>query len=152
MTNSCGCASLSTFISCVIAPVTHAFLTTYTHRLWLTSLALKSRGMRSPACVVCWTMTSQYTLIKCLRCQTQPAGARVCVNVSVCFYRFAHLQPLCVPLLSRFRCCLHHCFSMHREFSIEKALDKMGGDWDGMAFELGPWKETGGCLCFAMYE
>ncbi|KAF5833108.1 hypothetical protein DUNSADRAFT_10689 [Dunaliella salina] len=30
-----------------------------------------------------------------------------------------------------------------REWSIEKALDKMASDWDGMAFELGPWKETG---------
>jgi len=30
-----------------------------------------------------------------------------------------------------------------REWSIEKALDKMATDWDGMAFELGPWKETG---------
>jgi hypothetical protein len=31
-----------------------------------------------------------------------------------------------------------------REWSIEKALDKMAADWEGVAFELGPWKETGG--------
>lgn len=31
-----------------------------------------------------------------------------------------------------------------REWSIEKALDKMMTDWEGLAFELGPWKETGG--------
>ena len=30
-----------------------------------------------------------------------------------------------------------------REWSIEKALDKMMADWEGLAFELGPWKETG---------
>jgi hypothetical protein len=30
-----------------------------------------------------------------------------------------------------------------REFSIEKALDKMVADWEGLAFELGPWKSTG---------
>ena len=34
-----------------------------------------------------------------------------------------------------FLCC--------REWSIEKAMDKMTGDWDGMTFELGSWKETG---------
>jgi hypothetical protein len=31
----------------------------------------------------------------------------------------------------------------HREWSIEKALDKMMTDWEGLTFELGPWKETG---------
>ncbi len=36
--------------------------------------------------------------------------------------------------------------SASREWSIEKALDKMMTDWKGLAFELGPWKETGGCL------
>lgn len=30
-----------------------------------------------------------------------------------------------------------------REFSIEKALDKMEADWEGLAFELGSWKATG---------
>lgn len=30
-----------------------------------------------------------------------------------------------------------------REWSIEKALDKMMADWEGLMFELGPWKETG---------
>ena len=30
-----------------------------------------------------------------------------------------------------------------REWSIEKALDKMIADWEELAFELGPWKETG---------
>ena len=30
-----------------------------------------------------------------------------------------------------------------REWSIEKALNKMEVDWEGMAFELAPWKETG---------
>lgn len=30
-----------------------------------------------------------------------------------------------------------------REFSIEKALDKMSADWEGLAFELGTWKNTG---------
>lgn len=30
-----------------------------------------------------------------------------------------------------------------REFSVEKALDKMMADWDGLAFELGAWKATG---------
>lgn len=30
-----------------------------------------------------------------------------------------------------------------REWSIEKALDKMMTDWEGLTFELGPWKETG---------
>ena len=30
-----------------------------------------------------------------------------------------------------------------REWSIEKALDKMITDWQDLAFELGPWKETG---------
>lgn len=33
--------------------------------------------------------------------------------------------------------------SASREFSIEKALDKMEADWQGLAFELGTWKETG---------
>ncbi|GLI65190.1 hypothetical protein VaNZ11_008652 [Volvox africanus] len=33
--------------------------------------------------------------------------------------------------------------SASREWSIEKALDKMMTDWQGLAFELGPWKETG---------
>ena len=33
--------------------------------------------------------------------------------------------------------------SASREWSIEKALDKMMADWQGLAFELGPWKETG---------
>ncbi|GFR45764.1 hypothetical protein Agub_g7181 [Astrephomene gubernaculifera] len=33
--------------------------------------------------------------------------------------------------------------SASREWSIEKALDKMMSDWQGLAFELGPWKETG---------
>ena len=39
------------------------------------------------------------------------------------------LEPALIPVL--------------REWSIEKALDKMAGDWDGMTFELGSWKETG---------
>lgn len=30
-----------------------------------------------------------------------------------------------------------------REWSIEKQLDKMLTDWDGLAFELGEWKDTG---------
>lgn len=30
-----------------------------------------------------------------------------------------------------------------REFSFEKMLDKMSTDWEGLAFELGDWKETG---------
>ncbi|GMH33280.1 hypothetical protein BSKO_01114 [Bryopsis sp. KO-2023] len=30
-----------------------------------------------------------------------------------------------------------------REWSIEKALHKMLGDWEGLQFELGDWKETG---------
>lgn len=30
-----------------------------------------------------------------------------------------------------------------REWSIEKALDKMQADWDGLTFELGVWKDTG---------
>lgn len=30
-----------------------------------------------------------------------------------------------------------------REWSIEKALQKMQEDWEGLAFELAPWKETG---------
>jgi len=30
-----------------------------------------------------------------------------------------------------------------REWSIERALAKMYTDWDGLAFELNPWKETG---------
>jgi dynein heavy chain len=29
------------------------------------------------------------------------------------------------------------------EFSIEKALDKMMADWEGLAFELSLWKSTG---------
>jgi dynein heavy chain len=33
--------------------------------------------------------------------------------------------------------------SASREFSIEKALDKMVADWEGLAFELGTWKSTG---------
>eukprot|EP00878_Enallax_costatus_P013463 GHUV01014078.1.p1 GENE.GHUV01014078.1~~GHUV01014078.1.p1 ORF type:complete len:1340 (+),score=424.03 GHUV01014078.1:252-4271(+) len=33
--------------------------------------------------------------------------------------------------------------SASREFSIEKALDKMSADWEGLAFELGTWKNTG---------
>lgn len=33
--------------------------------------------------------------------------------------------------------------SASREFSIEKALDKMAADWEGLAFELGTWKATG---------
>eukprot|EP00775_Hariotina_reticulata_P006671 gene6671-6895_t len=33
--------------------------------------------------------------------------------------------------------------SASREFSIEKALDKMEADWEGLTFELGTWKETG---------
>ncbi|KXZ48211.1 DHC-9 protein [Gonium pectorale] len=33
--------------------------------------------------------------------------------------------------------------SASREWSIEKALDKMIADWQGLTFELGPWKETG---------
>ncbi|KAF6266164.1 dynein heavy chain 9 [Scenedesmus sp. NREL 46B-D3] len=33
--------------------------------------------------------------------------------------------------------------SASREFSIEKALDKMAADWEGLAFELGTWKGTG---------
>nr|8GLV_Kg Chain Kg, DHC_N2 domain-containing protein [Chlamydomonas reinhardtii] len=33
--------------------------------------------------------------------------------------------------------------SASREWSIEKALDKMISDWQGLSFELGPWKETG---------
>lgn len=34
-----------------------------------------------------------------------------------------------------------------REWSIEKALDKMEADWEGLTFELGSWKETGGWPC-----
>ena len=30
-----------------------------------------------------------------------------------------------------------------REWSIEKAIDKMVQDWEGLAFELGQWKSTG---------
>lgn len=30
-----------------------------------------------------------------------------------------------------------------REWSIEKALHKMFGDWEGLCFELGDWKDTG---------
>jgi dynein heavy chain len=30
-----------------------------------------------------------------------------------------------------------------REFGIEKALDEMMADWEGLAFELGTWKNTG---------
>ena len=30
-----------------------------------------------------------------------------------------------------------------REWSFEKTLDKMSGDWEGVKFELKPWKETG---------
>lgn len=30
-----------------------------------------------------------------------------------------------------------------REAGIERALDKMAADWEGLAFELGPWRETG---------
>ncbi|KAK3261578.1 hypothetical protein CYMTET_29517 [Cymbomonas tetramitiformis] len=30
-----------------------------------------------------------------------------------------------------------------REYSFEKMLDKMQTDWQGLTFELGPWKETG---------
>ncbi|GFH10427.1 uncharacterized protein HaLaN_05737, partial [Haematococcus lacustris] len=30
-----------------------------------------------------------------------------------------------------------------REWSIERALDKMATDWDGLTFELGSWKDTG---------
>jgi dynein heavy chain, axonemal len=30
-----------------------------------------------------------------------------------------------------------------REASIEHALDKMLADWEGLAFELAPWKNTG---------
>lgn len=33
--------------------------------------------------------------------------------------------------------------SASREFSVEKALDKMTADWEGLAFELGTWKNTG---------
>jgi dynein heavy chain len=33
--------------------------------------------------------------------------------------------------------------SASREWSIEKALEKMISDWEGLTFELGPWKETG---------
>lgn len=33
--------------------------------------------------------------------------------------------------------------SASREYSIEKALDKMTADWEGLAFELGTWKSTG---------
>lgn len=33
--------------------------------------------------------------------------------------------------------------SASREFSIEKALDKMAADWEGLSFELGTWKNTG---------
>lgn len=33
--------------------------------------------------------------------------------------------------------------SASREYSIEKALDKMVADWEGLAFELGTWKNTG---------
>ena len=36
--------------------------------------------------------------------------------------------------------------SASREWSIEKALDKMISDWQGLSFELGPWKETGACV------
>lgn len=30
-----------------------------------------------------------------------------------------------------------------REWSIEKALEKMHADWQGLAFELADWKATG---------
>ncbi|MEW5311652.1 MAG: hypothetical protein WDW38_003348 [Sanguina aurantia] len=33
--------------------------------------------------------------------------------------------------------------SASREWSIEKTMDTMTGDWEGLCFELGPWKETG---------
>jgi dynein heavy chain len=33
--------------------------------------------------------------------------------------------------------------SASREWGIEKALDKMVTDWEGLVFELGPWKATG---------
>ncbi|MEW5299252.1 MAG: hypothetical protein WDW36_002285 [Sanguina aurantia] len=33
--------------------------------------------------------------------------------------------------------------SASREWSIEKAMDSMTRDWEGLCFELGPWKETG---------
>lgn len=33
--------------------------------------------------------------------------------------------------------------SASREWSIEKALDKMEADWEGLTFELGEWKSTG---------
>jgi hypothetical protein len=40
---------------------------------------------------------------------------------------------------------VYHCTPPPcREWSIEKALDKMMTDWEGLTFELGPWKETGG--------
>lgn len=38
-------------------------------------------------------------------------------------------------------CCL--ACRASREFGIEKALDKMMADWEGLAFELGTWKSTG---------
>jgi hypothetical protein len=37
----------------------------------------------------------------------------------------------------------HCCYRASREFSIEKALDKMMADWEGLTFELGTWKNTG---------
>ena len=40
-------------------------------------------------------------------------------------------------------CCVGLPCRASREFSIEKALDKMMGDWEGLAFELGSWKSTG---------
>jgi hypothetical protein len=43
-------------------------------------------------------------------------------------------------------CDLNVCPWLHRasrEFSIEKALEKMMADWEGLTFELGTWKNTG---------
>ena len=36
--------------------------------------------------------------------------------------------------------------SAAREFALEKQLDKMQQEWVGVAFELAPWKNTGGFI------
>ncbi len=33
-----------------------------------------------------------------------------------------------------------------REHSLERQLDKMQGEWAGVALELAPWKDTGGFI------
>ena len=32
-----------------------------------------------------------------------------------------------------------------KEFSLEKALEKMAGDWAGVQFHCNAYKDTGGC-------